>query len=518
MKSILFFFALTLCQGVYSQSNYVSTFLVNPEINATHLVKLPWDETRLYQITVDTQTGFYIYTIDDVSNGTVDPVTIPLCSDIRAEPTFLNDGILLSAITSYGLELVYFDGVNSTIFDLNQGTDGSDADVFEVNHHIFVLAFDGNYRQLYEFNKITHTITKITTDAISVRHVCAELGDAVYYSTYNHNAPNLSDEYELLKATPNGGSYSFSTIQAISVPTDNMRDLQWRSAVNKWNVIYFSIVNVHMADIALSSTIGVIAVDPNDQVSTINLTLPTNSGEFHLVDGAGALWIYSSDHDFLYNSTDGVTFNSETIPTNITLIEHYVTDNDQLYFKSNHPMGEELFRYENGLQSKHVGEDLHLLLNENDMLYIYDYSQNDSSSIVLVYAGFDIVEEVFVNVSFHSPYGNSAVIYNGLFTFLFTNGLTFFGQNDIFQLTGSPQAGVDELSVELNIYPNPVSAGEAIFIETTIDGVGEIVTADGRVVSQLDLNKGTNVIETSSFTAGVYFISVMNRTHRIVVN
>ena len=150
-------------------------------------------------------------------------------------------------------------------------------------------------------------------------------------------------------------------------------------------------------------------------------------------------------------------------------------------------------------------------------MYLSDCIEYDSSSIVLMYTNMDVVDEVKMQPVFNSPYVNGAVTFNGLFTFLFGTGDSI-NDYDIYQLTGSPSTGVDELSVNLRLYPNPIEAGETIYLETNGDGTGKISASDGRLVEELDFEVGVNEINTSSLGSGVYTISFKNHTHRIVVN
>lgn len=518
MKTIFFLLVtLVTTSHTFAQSNYVSTYLENPNIDAHQLHKLPWDDSRLIQYTRGNVNGYTQYTIDEVSNNVISPIVPPLCSSILKTPVLVDDGILIVGSTSSGIELVYFDEINSTVFDFNPGIDGSDPQIYTLNDHVFIVAFDGAYKQLFEFDKVTHTITQVTNDAISVESVCTVWGNDLFYRTKFSNSLSGEDEYNLMKATPTGSTYSYSLIQNINIPNSTERFVDWRSPQLIWGSLYLMAVDVSQV-YSNTNSIGVMMVEPNDQVSTTSLVLPNFVGEFSLIQWNGTLGVYSDLHDLFYTSMDGSTFVSDVVPVNGKLVEYQVSENDKLYFNCLYiDETREIFEYNAGFQSKHVGGHLHFLHEENDILYYTDYSQLDSSSIVLIYTGMDVVDEVMMHLTFHPPHGNSAVIYNGLFTFLFgTDG--FWGDSDIFQLTGSPSAGVNELSIDFSAYPNPLSSGESLFLRMDIDGVCEILTADGKVIKQLNLSHGTNVIETSSLSSGVYFVSFMNHTHRIVVN
>ncbi|MDG1331226.1 MAG: T9SS type A sorting domain-containing protein [Crocinitomicaceae bacterium] len=518
MKAHVLLFTILFSFGLQAQSNYYSTFLANPNLYAEQLVKLPWDASKLYQVTrdVDQSSGVFYYTIDDVSTGAVVPISIPLINQVRGEPTFVDDGILFSAIAGYGIELVYFDGVNSTIFDLNSGVGDSDPVIQEIDDRVFVVANDGNNTQLYEFDKSTHLLEQITTGMVSIQSVCATWDGDVFYSTKSINTTFNEDEYQLIKASSANGSYSFTTIQTIGFPIGINGGFNWKHPVLKDGLLYFSAVHTH-TDVSLIWTVSIFVVYPDDQMYPVNLILPSLSGEFKLFEWDGLLCVYSDSHDTLYSSPDAVNFTEMQIPAGNSLIEHRVSSNNKLYFTSIHPDdSRELFQFDGSFVSIRDGEHLHFLLEDNDILYYSDYRGADSSSIVLVYTGIDFVDEVKIVVGSHSPDRKSAVMYNGLFTFLFTNG-GFVGHHDIFQLTGSPSVDLDELELEMSLYPNPISTGDVLSMRALRDGEVELINTSGSVVKRFDLINGEAHLNTSFLSPGVYLISFMNRTQRIVV-
>lgn len=517
MKLYSYLFTLLFTSVAYAQPNYVSTYLENPNINAFELHRLPWDETRLYQYTENSSSGNLFYTVDELAFNTITPVSPPLCSEILQAPVIVNDGLLFVGSTASGNELIYFDEINSTVFDLNPGLVGSDPFIYALEDRVFIVALNGMYKQLFEFDKTAHTVTQLTNDAISVESACAVWADDVYYRTKFVNTMSGEDEYTLMKASPSGNGYVQTFIQNINLPNSNDRCVDWRSPELIYGRLYLMAVDVSPITYN-SNSIGIMAIDPNDQVSTTSLVLPNFEGEFKLVQWGGKLGVYSDFHDQFYTSTDGIIFDAEAVPINGKLVECLVAENDKLYFNCLYNNDtREIFHFDEGFQSKHEGEHLHFLHEENDIVYLTDYIESDSSTIILMYTEIDVVDEVKMHQTFHPPHGNTAVIFNGLFTFLFgTDGS--FNDNDIFQLTGSPSAGVNELSVDLRLYPNPIEAGETIYLESNSDGTGKILASDGRLVKELAFAAGVNGINTSSLCSGVYTISFQNHTHRIVVN
>lgn len=520
MKFFYLILILFLSQGAFAQSNYVSTYLENPVINAFELHSLPWDETRLYQYTRNNGSGYEVFTIDEVAFNALSPVIPPLCSEILEVPQIIDDGLLIVGSTASGKELLYFDEVNSTVFDLNPGAGDSDPLVYTMNDRVFIVAFNGTTEQLFEFDQVAHTISQITNSSIPVQSVCAVWGDDIFYRLKFEDVANGADDYHLMKATLNVSSYVHDTIQSISIPSTPNRMVDWRSPQLFQGFLYFMTVNVQInASTTSSFPVGLISVDANNQVSTSSLVLPISDGEFLIVQWDGKLGVYSDLHEFFYSSTDGLNFQSDLVPVDGRLVESHVSENDQLYFTWLDNTGlREILEFDGGFQSKFAGEHLHFLSEHDNILYYSDYIQFDSSSIVLVYSNIDVVDEVKVYFAFHPPIMNASTMFNGLFTFLFGSENGFADDNDILQLTGAPSAGMEDITVESSIYPNPISSGDELFLESNSDGTGKVLTSDGRMLTTIKIHPGTNRIDTSLLTSGVYFISFKNHTQRIVVN
>lgn len=517
MKSIFYAYTFFFSVSALAQTNYVSTYLDNPNIYAAQLHQLPWDESRLVQYRETVGSANLTYEIEEVTNSTISPVIPPQCSAINRPPVLVQDGYLIVGTTSQGNELLYFNEVNSTVFDLNMGIDGSDPEIWEKGGRLFVIAFDGAFRQLYEFDEATHAVTQITNNSISVNSVCAVWGDDVYYSTKYVNTLTGLDEYTLIKAAPTSGAYSHTFIQNIHIPSSMDHQVDWKSPQLMWGKLYMAAVDASVY-INNSNTMGVMVVDPNDQVSAANITLPNFVGEFYLVEWDGKLVVYSPGHDQMFISSDGTSFSSVDVPVNGRLVECTVSENDQLYFICMYPdESREIFQYDNGFESKYAGDHIHFLSEQEGVVYASDFVDGDSSSILLVYTTMDVVDEVKMHPTFHSPYYNSSLMYNGMFTFLFGTD-SVYGEHDIFQLTGSPSAGLDELTNDVIVYPNPVQSGAPVFIETDGEGEARLITVEGQQMTQYDLVPGTNTIDVSTLPSGVYLILFDNRAHRIVIN
>lgn len=67
----------------------------------------------------------------------------------------------------------------------------------------------------------------------------------------------------------------------------------------------------------------------------------------------------------------------------------------------------------------------------------------------------------------------------------------------------------------INIYPNPASDILHIYISKSEDSnlrlTAQILSIDGKVMTEIHLNHGSNTIDISSLIAGVYTIKITNR-------
>lgn len=518
MKKSLFFFSAFLATSfAYAQSNYVTTYLDNPNPNASQLFTLPWDNAKLLQVRSGVIGNFFQYSLDEVSTGTASTFAVPLCSVITSPPVMLNDGILVVGHTAEGIEPVFYNGQSSIPYDLNLGIGDSDPVSFELNDRVFVIAASGGVRQLFEFDKVMHTFSQITNEVDDVQDVSATKGSSVYYSTKYANLAIGEDEYTLRKANLVNGAYVYSSVQMIGIPSVMNRWISWESPLDMWGVLYLSIVSNDVSP-GQSGTIGVMNVDQNDQISTISQVVPYNAGEFYLLEWNGSMVLYSHFSNEMYTTSDGQNFATETIPAGDRIVEHHVSENDRLYFRSIHPdETHELFEFNNGFQSIHADAHMHFLLEANGAIYYSNVETVDSSAIFILYTANNVLDQINVLVGSHSPFGNSAVMHEGLFTFLHSSG-GFYDDNNIYQITGAPSSGMEDLSLESMLYPNPISDGDVLFFESHVEGIAHVLTSDGRVQRQVEIHLGTNQIDLSSVASGVYFISFKNDKHRIVVN
>lgn len=522
MKSFLLFSTFLITLAIHAQSNYTSTVMDNPDGAAKMLTILPWDQSKLVQVNqvYDPNSSSNNFSLNEVSSGVSIPISIPSCSEMKSIPTVLNDGILFSGETATeGSECMFFDGVNTTVFDLNLGAGDSYTVVYPLQNRIFLTAYDGNATQLYEFDQVTHVITKITNGAISTFRVCAVWNDAIYYSIVEYNSVTNENEFILMKAVASGSVFSFSTIRSISVPSFPLTLIFWNDPQIKWGKLFLT------EDVSSPATqslpdLRVISLDQNNQTLEVHVDLQSDGNVSKLFEWDNALWTYaggggSAFSSELYKSSDGISFNQDLSLSTKSFRDHHIGENNKLYFKLRNGSGlDEIATHYGSLQTLHIGEQLNFLQEENNVLYLSDKKFNDSSAIVLIHTNYDLSEEVKIAPgSFHST-PNASVVFENEFTFLFK-----YSQTDIdaIKLTGSPQAGLNALSNELLIYPNPVGVGGKFTVESEVEGEFQIYTSDSRVVVAGIWQKGVNEINSSSLRSGVYFVSFLGSVHRMVI-
>ena len=520
MKSIVPLLAILLSTSAYAQSNYHTNVMDNPYGIYESIYELPWDQSQLIQVKKEffSSPQFHaVYTFETISNEWSSPYYIPFCADISSEPFFLDDGVLVTGTTPLnGIECVFFDGTNVVEFDLNVGSGDSDPIVSALGEQIFIIGNDGNARQLYEFDKINHTVTKITNSPIDINEVCAGWGDDIYYSTIFENTAFSQDEYALIKASLNNGTYSHATVQTLEIPFGVERNVYWNSPVVKWNKLFlvqgsYSFVNAVLSDLK------VISIDDNGQVEVVHQMAQTDKNFIKLFEWDDALWTYVESSNELYVCRDAASFAQDINAGTKLISNHFVTSNGKLFLDLYIPGtdNQEIAAHYGVLQTMYTGNHMHFLMEEDEVLYLSDWKWYDSSSIVLIHTAFDGVEDIYIDqAGDHSPVRNASLIHNGEFTFMFAYD---YADISVLKLTGSPSSDVEEVQLELTTFPNPVGVGEPLTLRVLRDGEVQLINSTGNLLKQLVIVNGEAQLDTSFLSPGVYFISFMNHTRRVVV-
>lgn len=517
MKTLFYIFSIFFVAGSFAQSNYYQTVMDNSDGDAAYLEKSPWNQAKLIQITevFDQNSNHLFYNLFEVSAGVSSQISIPSCSEILSKPTFLDDGILVTGETSSGVECMFFDGISTTVFDLNSGIGDSDPSVHVLENRVFIIANDGGYDQLYEFDKITHTLTSITYGASSVFAVCAIWGDVLYFSTKDFNSMTSEFEFKLISVDFSGSLPSSSIIREISLPMNPLKEVYWDSPQIKWGKLYLT-EDIYSLVPAAATDLKIISIDQNNQVIEVHQDSELTDRVSELFEWDDALWTYGGSASELYKSTDGISFSQDMDFGSKSIKDHHVSENEKFYLIMNTASAsvEETSRYNGSIQTLGTGKSFTFLREGNDVVYLSDWDFSDSSSIISLHTNYDVMDVIKIAYASFPVKAQATIMFENEFNFLFR-----FGQadEDILKLTGSPSAGIDETQIDLSVHPNPINSGNNLIIRSNTDGHAVLTCSDGRLMKQFEIGVGDTQLSSDFLSPGVYFISFQNRTQRVVV-
>jgi hypothetical protein len=71
--------------------------------------------------------------------------------------------------------------------------------------------------------------------------------------------------------------------------------------------------------------------------------------------------------------------------------------------------------------------------------------------------------------------------------------------------------------VSIQVYPNPITSGQLLKIETTISEPFVIFNQLGQEIQRGELQKGLNTIEMNQTPPGIYFFKTSNFSHKMIV-
>ena len=86
-------------------------------------------------------------------------------------------------------------------------------------------------------------------------------------------------------------------------------------------------------------------------------------------------------------------------------------------------------------------------------------------------------------------------------------------------VTCSIATGIEENTVEGNVYPNPVVQGQAVIVEMETPGLYTYVVTDisGKVVSTQTLSGNRATLSTNELSTGIYLLNVRSNNKTIAV-
>ena len=520
-------FIVLLAFGSSAQGPNHTVRAINNSDAPIELQVLPWDSTQLIQVNrmYNSQTLEFEYWMDNVTSGTPVSFYVPLVSQLSGIPIFTENGILAAGVgLTGGMELHYFDGATVTSFDLLPGPDDSDPRLTNFGGDIFVIATDTlNTRLLYKFDESTLGLTQISSSiqGTNVTSVAGVINDTIYY-TIEFDTPT-DRMYQLLKAHWNGNNYVSNVNRAAGVPINSEYFYYWSSLIRKWDRVFMteSKLSTDFQDTIEHSVVieGVGGYQPY----TVPNILNGNQYNYRLFEFQDKIYAYLPGFDTLrsysqYISGFPVGLEVDFISQNEAFLEHYVSENDQLYFKKM-SIGNtnEVALYSGGtMQPLFTGNDLHFLMENDGIAYLSDnLVPVDSNKVILLNTNGNFYEVKKIEVGEHSPVNNASLIYEDKFTFLFTTA----GNSHVYQLnTDLDLLGLPEPSqVQLSLYPNPVYSGQTLNVSSDQELQGVIMNCLGQEVMPVELKSGESAIDIGDLSTGVYMLVAGDSKYKFIV-
>jgi hypothetical protein len=520
MKNItcLIFFLPFISQ---SQLNVTDYFVSNTtEIVELHV--LPFDENRLVQISVGAQNpnapfGAYFYDIIEITGSIAQPYVIPLCTDLF-RPTFLENGILTRGeILNGGQELIYWDGTNLTTFDLDSLGDSNPL-IQIIQGDVYVIATVQGESRAYKFDETTVSIQQISEHPESIEKIVASFnGDYFYqFSVLGSSIPT-----DMLWATDNAQSSTAGEIVLdITDPLITGNYSNWKSPIIKNGKMYL-LQQFYSISNNADCNFRVISIEPDsigDYVSSVLFEEDQvqGTGSADVFEWEGDLYYYRGGTNELYKSTDWATFQLEGVLTNGTLKEHYISENGSLYFIQYvlATDSDDVLEYTNGnFELRSGGRHLHILNEFDNKVFMSDWQFGNPSMVRVLDTQWDILDSAVIGLAGHSPVHNASVMFQDKFTFLYESGI-----QDVLQLDGVILGVKEEGLMPFDLFPNPISGGQTLSINTPVSGGYELMALDGKLVSSGNLIKGVNHLNSSVVQTGVYLFKINGITKRLVVN
>ena len=526
MKQLLtltFSFIALLSLG---QSSYYSVQTDNDNIKPTYLELLPWNENSLIQINEEfnSQTTNFDYSMEDISTGNPTIYSIPGCPALYSKPAFLSNGILASGVVANdGVELIYYDGLNSVPFDINLNGD-SNPEIIDMGENTFVIAEDtSGARQLYKFDEASVSLTQVSwfQDGVEVTNVAAVWGDSIYYGIEFENLPASSRVYQLHEAYWDGNYYQSNVNSGVSAPSASNFYYRWNSPILKWGRM-FILENKLSTDI-LDQIEQKIVVKGGSGYLPYSFQGSANN-PLRMFEFGNNIFVYLYASDTLFNYDEYIQGNPQALSVNQiissgSIDNHIISENGRVYLKkllvdNTH----ELNRFDGqSLTPIFSGTHIHSLLENDDVIYFSNNESGlDTNSVILLNTSWDGVDVVKIEIGEHAPVDNAAVMYQDNFTFFFKD--TTLLSTDVYQLTGSPLAELATNEViSLQYYPNPVSKNESFTIKIEQDVDYILLNSFGQVMVKGKLSFGENNIELNNFSSGVYWLRAGNAQGKIIL-
>ena len=459
-----------------------------------------------------------------VENSITTPLVFPLITNIR-NPLFYKEKIIFTGTSlNTGVEIYLFDGVNTTIIDIEEGINSSNPFAAILNDQLYIIAKKGDYSQLFKM-KDDFTLEQITDELTeNVSQCIYEINDKIYYST-NASTDILYDPISTIKQKD-------ILTGIISVIDLNVAPYYGSFFFN--NHLYLTTTIADSIDPTLVHSSAFII---NDDLSSLEIVATPNypnwtSQSIGLFEFENSLFYSKYNDNVVYKSTDGITFNVFcTLPDNNHFREVKLVDNKRFFILTTMDLNtyfesfviksltssgfEDVFTYPNSHGHFLTGKD-------NYQYFVYeDYSNLKGYLLELDILANTTNSSIITDSAIHPPYSwgqlNGAVWIGNSFSFLFGNSLN--SQSfDIYSF--DTDLGIDYLGENIftfNMFPNPTNNGK-LTIKSSEVGILTITGMDGRILQTSKIESGINDININELSAGSYLVSHNGITKTLIVN
>jgi len=511
----LFAFLITLSASAQSVDFYYD----GPDANVYNLLEYPSDPTRLLQATwvtnpAPTPSG---YVIEEITNGTLNTLSFPLCNQITLAPHEVSGGFLMPGnTTNLGNEVFFFDGTNTYTYDINPGALGSDMLSFNtVEGETYFSANNGSQYQAFRFVNAS-TVEQLTNETEPVISVCAKWGDTLYYNVQGFNPVTSNPVFKLKKAMWNGVDYDYAQIRELEVPSGGTQ-VSWRDPVIKWGKLFLTESVIDWSS-TQSTPRRVISVDSNSQVIEYFELYKLGFSKLELFEWNNKLYSYLNGESDLYSTLDGLSFPVESTVSGGNLVDDKVVDGNFYLSVSKNNGTFDFVNYDGSFTPLFNGPGYLKFREDNDGLFYLAQSPDVNGSAVVYYVNTatDEFNSVQVGDGNILPFDNASIIFENQFTFLFQNLSPTDNSTDVLQLSNI--LALEEAALETGtIYPNPITNKEMLHVKSDRSDSYLLYNSHGMKIQSGRLVIGENPIELNNLEAGVYFFVTEKSVEKLMI-
>ena len=525
MKALFTLFFVLASYSATSQVYQLSQLHENNDFSPIHLEVLPWDNSKLIQINrnFDTLGNYFTYNMESIIAGMATSFNMPNCDIILSDPMFTQGKVFCAGTNSnLGNELFMICEDSSYVYDINPGSQGSYPEIEKIENVVYVTAEVNGVRQLFYLHNATHELIQITEGNNNISRACGRFNGDHYYQKQWTDLVNDAQVFELIRREYDQGNWNEVILESISIPTGDFvlgKEVKWKGGYTLNDRIYF---NEHIgADFIQNNwnDYRILSYTSSNQQGVHGALYQTSPyAGVKMAGKINEVFYYRVGGDTLFSTQFNPDFSPSFISLTGTIEEHWMSGSSLILRRKISVDSSDIMNMSWVPSSLYANTHLHFLKAYGQYIYLLQHDDATMMNTVVVIKTFlgggNIIEEVPVNVAIHAPYDDAALMYDGFFTFLSST----ISSNNIYQLADGPQAQLHEQSIdEINVYPNPVQSGEEISVISKRNQIAQFVSLSGEIIKEINLVKGDNKIDISSFEAGTYLLKATEEMHRVII-